>query len=129
MNEHVNSMENDIVNWSVVREQNLASFLLRNNFEKINYFESDSDLTFIVLEDGSRVRVDSFLHQLEKILPANIFYRCGWSFLINVNKVKEYWMLEYPFLVMSNGDIVPVSQVDKDKVKKHLYKRVEIKQE
>jgi len=122
-------MENDIVNWTKMREQSLASFLLQNNYEKVNYFESDSDLTFIVLDDGSRLRVDTFLHQLETILPSTVFFRSGWSFLVNVTKIREYWMLEYPFLVMSNGDIVPVSQVDKEKVKKFLFNKVEIRHE
>jgi len=122
-------MKDDIEKLIKIKEHSLASFLLRNNYEKINYFESDGDLAFIVLDDGSKVQLQSYLHQLERILPSNVFFRCGWSFLVNVSKIREYWMLEYPFLVMSNGDIVPVSQVDKEKVKKHLFNKVDIKQE
>ncbi len=119
-------MDKNIVNWTKIREQGLAIFLLKNNFEKINYFESDSTFTYLVLEDGSKVQVDIYLHQLEKVLPPAVFYRCGWSYLVNLNKVREYWMLEYPFLVMSNGNIIPISPPDKLKVKKALRNKVEI---
>jgi DNA-binding LytR/AlgR family response regulator len=122
-------MNNDIEKFIKIKEHSLASFLLKNSYEKINYFESDGDLTFIVLDDGSKIQLQSYLHQLEKILPPNIFFRCGWSFLVNITKIREYWMLEYPFLVMSNGDIVPVSQVDKERVKKQLFNKVIIKQD
>jgi DNA-binding LytR/AlgR family response regulator len=109
-------MKTELLEGVKEREKDLASFILNKSYERINYFESDGILTYIVLEDGSRVKIDLFLHQLEKVLSPKVFYRCGWSFIVNLTKIHEYWVLEYPFLVMENGEIIPVPQSEKDAI-------------
>jgi DNA-binding LytR/AlgR family response regulator len=109
-------MKTELLEGVKEREKDLASFILNKSYERINYFESDGILTYIVLEDGSRVKIDLFLHQLEKVLSPKVFYRCGWSFIVNLTKIHEYWVLEYPFLVMENGEIIPVPQSEKEAI-------------
>lgn len=110
-------MKSELLDNVKERERDLASFILKSNHERINYFESDGILTYIVLDDGSRVKLDLFLHQLEVALSPKVFYRCGWSFIVNLTKIHEYWVLEYPFLVMENGEIIPVPQSEKNTIR------------
>lgn len=120
-------MNTTLLNPVKTRSRSIPDLLSRNNFEKVCYFESDGDLTYIVLDDGSRVRLDTFLHDLEKVLPSQTFFRCGWSFVINLNKVREYWILDYPFVVMSNGEVVPVPHTDVERIRKRLNEKVAVR--
>jgi DNA-binding LytR/AlgR family response regulator len=106
----------------------LISVLIRKDNERINYFESDGILTYIVFADGSRLKVDLFLHQLEGILPSKLFYRCGWSFIVNLSKIQEYWVLGYPFLVMENGEVIPVPQSEKETIKSLISNKMIIRE-
>lgn len=119
-------MESELLNKVRDRETNYATILIKENNKRISYFESDGIMTYIVLDDGSRVKVEMFLHQLENVLPSTIFYRCGWSFIVNLSNIQEYWMLEYPFLVMNNGEVIPVPQSDKDVVKNLVSSRLAV---
>jgi len=117
-------METEVIVKSKGIENSLSSILIMKNNDRINYFESDGIITYIVLEDGSRIKVEMFLHQLEKVVSTKLFYRCGWSFLINLTKIQEFWNLEYPFIVMENGEVIPVPQAEKEYFEKLVSKRI-----
>ena len=112
-----------------IEKTDLTSQFILNNHQRINYFESDGIYTYSVLDDGSRIRIDKFLHHLEDTLSKKLYYRCGWSFIVNLSKIQEYWLLEYPFLVMENGEVIPVPLSEKDNLKELVAGRLVIRQE
>lgn len=79
----------------------------------ILYFKSNRREIHLVMANGY---VD-FYGPLEEIL-ANLqefqFFSCHKSYLVNYNQVKEF---KYEALIMSNGDVIPVSQGKRKEVR------------
>jgi len=72
----------------------------------ILYFKSNRREIHLVKVDGN-VDFYGVLDQIINELQEYQFFSCHKSYLVNYNQVKDFY---YEKLVMSNGDIIPVSQ-------------------
>lgn len=81
--------------------------------EEIIYCESDGNYCHIYLENKEKLFVTKKLKEIEEILPETHFYRIHNSFLINLEKVKEYLKSD-GYVVLSNQKKLPVSRNKKN---------------
>jgi two-component system, LytTR family, response regulator len=79
---------------------------------EILYCESDGNYCSIYLENGQKLFLTQILKNIEEKLPSEIFYRAHNSFVINLNKVREYQKNE-GYVVLTNGKQIPVSRTKK----------------
>lgn len=82
--------------------------LLHTNIERIRYFEAVDSNTYMVMSDGNRTIVKAPLYEIEDLLPADSFFRCGWSHLININRIDQCYMFNEATIVMDSGEAIPV---------------------
>lgn len=71
--------------------------------------ESDINYTSFKLKNGQEILVTKTLKHYDQLLSPSGFCRVHQSHLIRLSEVKEYVKTDGGYLVMSNGDRVPVS--------------------
>jgi len=86
------------------------------NFDEINRCEAMDNYTRFFLADDSKILVTKTLKEYEKLLPSNIFMRPHQSHIVNKNKIQSYIKTEGGYLLLKNGDRVPVSVRKKSEV-------------
>ncbi|MEX0996800.1 MAG: LytTR family DNA-binding domain-containing protein [Flavobacteriaceae bacterium] len=77
--------------------------------EEIIYCESDGNYCHIFLENNEKLFVTKKLKEMEEMLPAENFYRVHNSFVVNLNKVREFVKTD-GYLVLDNKQKIPVSR-------------------
>lgn len=90
--------------------------LLHDNIGKIQFFEAVDSDTFIVMSDGVRKIIKVPLHEIEVFLPSDSFFRCGWSHLVNVNRIDQCYLLNEATIVMDCGEEIPVPRFQRQMV-------------
>jgi two-component system LytT family response regulator len=80
---------------------------------EILYCESDGNYSTIFLESGQKLLVTQILKSLEEKLPKDLFYRIHNSYVVNLNKVREYQKTE-GYVLLTNGKHLPVSRNKKN---------------
>lgn len=108
----------------VVKENSWVEMLSLKSLDSIFFFESDEEDTFLVLGDGSRRRINARLDQLEQFLPVGSFLRCGWGFIVNINRIKEFWSVDKPVVVMENGEVIPVPRTYRFSLRERLVRKL-----
>ncbi len=78
--------------------------------------EADVNYTHFSLKGGSSILVTKTLKHFDQLLSAAGFFRVHQSHLINLTEVKEYVKADGGYIVMTNGDRVPVSSRKKSEV-------------
>jgi len=101
-------MNDSFLHMIATREHNAALVTLYERPSSICYLEAEEDVTHLFLENDTRYTINATLNELELILPSNRFFYCGETYLVNVEKVFEYWISSDPILVISCGHIIPV---------------------
>ena len=101
-------MENSFLNKVASLEHTNGLLTIIERPETICYLEEDDLSVHLILENGARFFLGLLLNDLDEVLPQKDFFRCGWSFTINANMVKEFWISTEPMLVMACGHIIPV---------------------
>jgi two-component system, LytTR family, response regulator len=82
--------------------------------------EADNTYTFFYLQTGERILVSKGLKEYADILPTNSFLRIHQSHLVNINYVKSWLKEDGGVLLLNNGDKVPVSRPNREKVRSVL---------
>jgi two-component system, LytTR family, response regulator len=75
----------------------------------ILYCKADGFYTQFFFKDGTHLMVSKNIKEYEEILPAEHFFRVHKSYLINLNEIKKYIKAEGGYIVMENGDSIPIS--------------------
>ncbi|MBR9922464.1 MAG: response regulator transcription factor [Bacteroidetes bacterium] len=88
--------------------------------ESIIRCESDGNNTIFYLTTGQKIFVTKTLKQFEGLLQEHDFLRVHQSHLINVAQIKEFIRRDGGYLVMRNGDKIPVSVRKRAEVMKVL---------
>jgi len=70
---------------------------------------SMDNYTQFFIADGSKVLVTKTLKQYERMLPEEMFLRVHQSHLVNIHKIKSYIKTEGGYLLLKNGEHIPVS--------------------
>jgi len=71
--------------------------------------EADGNNTMFYLNTGKKIFVTKTLKQFENMLKEHSFFRTHQSHLINVEYIKEYMRNDGGYLIMKNGDTIPIS--------------------
>lgn len=80
---------------------------------KIIYCKSQNNYTFIHLENGKEVLISKTLKEVEKVLENFLFVRVHQSYLINPNYMQKYLKNDGGYVVMNNGQHIPISNSKK----------------
>ncbi len=80
----------------------------------MSHCKSDGNFTYVHLADGRRIYSSYSLGKLEEILPSDYFFRPHREYLLNREHIQEYDKSEGGFMVMDNGDKLPISRSRKD---------------
>ncbi len=83
---------------------------------EIIYCSADTSYTHFILENREKVIVSSSLKEFESMFSGLGFIRAHHSYLVNVLHIKRFHKTGQSFLEMSNGDHVPVSVRNKEKI-------------
>jgi two-component system LytT family response regulator len=93
--------------------QNGVTFV---SIRDIVYCESDDSYTQFFLNDGQHYLVTKTLKEIQEMLETRGFLRIHRQYLINEEHIKKYVKGEGNYLLMSNGQSIPVSRLYKDRL-------------
>lgn len=80
--------------------------------DEICFAESDGNYSTLFLCDGRKIVVTKKLKEINKLLPDDAFFRIHNSFIININKVKEYLKAD-GYVILESNHKIPVSRQKK----------------
>lgn len=80
---------------------------------KIIRLEADSNYTHIFISDGRKITASKTLKEFESVLDANAFLRVHSTHIINLSKIERYIRGDGGYIVLENGQSVPVSRSQK----------------
>jgi len=73
----------------------------------IIYIKADGKGSSIILQDSEKIITRNLLNSYETLLPAEVFYRCHNSYIINLSYIKTYNRYTVRF---TNESIIPISR-------------------
>ncbi len=79
--------------------------------------EADNTYTFFYLNNGERILVSKGLKEYADMLPTDSFLRIHQSHLVNIAFVKSWLKEDGGVLLLTNGDKIPVSRPNREKVR------------
>lgn len=88
--------------------------------EEILYCKSNGNYTEIYLRDEKMQLLSKNLKEVEASLKSQIFFRVHHSYLVNINYIKEFVKNDGQYLVLQNGDIIPISRSKSHQLRKLL---------
>lgn len=88
----------------------MADKIVFVNIPDILYCEAQGNYTNVILHDGRKIVASKTLGEFESQLINKNFYRIHHSFLINMNRVKEFQRHEGGYVMMENNIKLEVSQ-------------------
>lgn len=77
--------------------------------EDILFVESDGNYSTIYLEDNQKKLVTKKLKEIDELLPENSFFRIHNSYIINLDKIKEFLKSD-GYVVMQSNHKIPVAR-------------------
>ena len=77
--------------------------------DDILFVESDGNYSTLFLIDNQKLLVTKKLKEIDNLLPNNNFFRIHNSYIINLNKIKEFLKTE-GYVVMESGHKIPVAR-------------------
>ena len=80
--------------------------------DDILYAESDGNYSTLFLSDGRKIVLTKKLKEVDEILPQKSFFRIHNSYIINLEKVKEFLKTD-GYVVLESNDKIPVSRKKK----------------
>lgn len=80
--------------------------------EEIVCVESDGNYSSIHTMEGKKIVVTKKLKEVNNLLPENHFFRIHNSYIINLNKVKEYYKTD-GYVILEMNHKIPVSRQKK----------------
>ena len=80
--------------------------------DEILYAESDGNYSTIFLTDGQKIVLTKKLKEVNELLPTDSFFRIHNSYIINLNKIKEFLKTD-GYVVLKSNHKIPVSRQKK----------------
>lgn len=77
--------------------------------EEIVFVESDGNYSTIYVQNGEKILISKKLKEVNALLPEHLFFRIHNSFIINLNKVKEFVKTD-GYVLMSSNHKIPVAR-------------------
>ncbi|UJH68880.1 LytR/AlgR family response regulator transcription factor [Allomuricauda sp. SCSIO 65647] len=82
------------------------------NSDDILYAESDGNYSTIFLSDGQKILLTKKLKEVNELLPSNSFFRIHNSYIVNLNKIKEFLKTD-GYVILETNHKIPVSRQKK----------------
>jgi len=82
------------------------------NSDDILFAESDGNYSTIFLKDEQSILLTKKLKEVNALLPENSFFRIHNSYIINLNKIKEFFKTD-GYVVLESNHKIPVSRQKK----------------
>jgi two-component system LytT family response regulator len=82
--------------------------------DDIQYCEADKNYTYFHLLDKKKILLSKTLKEVESLLIGHDFVRIHQSYLVNYRYIKKYIRGQGGYVVLNNGDSLPVSRAKKD---------------
>ncbi|MBO0331063.1 LytR/AlgR family response regulator transcription factor [[Muricauda] lutisoli] len=82
------------------------------NSDDILFAESDGNYSTIFLSDGQKILLTKKLKEVNALLPESSFFRIHNSYIINLNKIKEFLKTD-GYVVLESNHKIPVSRQKK----------------
>lgn len=79
------------------------------NIDDILFVESDGNYSTIVTSEGQKIVITKKLKEVNELLPEHYFFRIHNSYIINLNKIKEFIKNE-GYVIMESGQKIPVAR-------------------
>jgi two-component system LytT family response regulator len=79
--------------------------------------EANNVYTFFYLQNGERLLVSKTLKEFAGLLEPNGFFRAHQTHLVNMMAIKSWLKEDGGTLLLTNGDKIPVSRPNRDKLK------------
>ena len=80
--------------------------------DDILYAESDGNYSTIFLSDGQKIVLTKKLKEVGEMLPSDSFFRIHNSYIINLNKIKEFLKTD-GYVILKSNHKIPVSRQKK----------------
>lgn len=80
--------------------------------DEILYAESDGNYSTIFLADGQKIVLTKKLKEVNQLLPSDSFFRIHNSYIINLNKIKEFLKTD-GYVILKSNHKIPVSRQKK----------------
>jgi two-component system, LytTR family, response regulator len=88
--------------------------------EEILYCKSNGSYTEIYLRDEKMQLLSKKLKEVETSLKSKVFFRVHHSYLVNINFIREFVKNDGQYLVLQNGDTIPISRSKNHQLRKLL---------
>ncbi|QWX83794.1 response regulator transcription factor [Cellulophaga sp. HaHaR_3_176] len=105
LNFHSNSVQKKII----INTDGKLVFLESN---EIIYIESDGNYSTLFLIDNQKIVLTKKLKEVNEMLPSKTFFRIHNSYIINLNKVKEFLKTD-GYVILESNHKIPVSRQKK----------------
>ena len=107
-------MESILINFNAQNKQKKITIstegkLIFLNLEEILFVESDGNYSTLFLIDNQKILVTKKLKEIASLLPEDRFFRIHNSYIINLNKIKEFLKTD-GYVVMESGHRIPVAR-------------------
>ncbi|WP_088340134.1 LytR/AlgR family response regulator transcription factor [Robiginitalea sediminis] len=80
--------------------------------DDILYAESDGNYSTVYLADGQKIVLTKKLKEVGEILPSDTFFRIHNSYIINLNKIREFLKTD-GYVILKSNHKIPVSRQKK----------------
>lgn len=77
--------------------------------DTITHVESEGNYSTLYIEDNTKIVLTKKLKEVNELLPKNIFFRIHNSFIVNLNKIKEFYKSE-GYVIMDSNQKIPVAR-------------------
>lgn len=77
--------------------------------DQIMFVESEGNYSTFVMSDNQKIVVTKKLKEVNAILPENYFFRIHNSYIVNLNKIKEF-IKNDGYVVMQSNEKIPVAR-------------------
>ena len=77
--------------------------------DDILFVESDGNYSTIVMDNNQKIVITKKLKEVNEMLPDNYFFRIHNSYIINMNRIKEFIKTE-GYVVMQSNHKIPVAR-------------------
>lgn len=91
--------------------------------ENIIRLESDQGYTTFYSTEGEKLLVSRSIGEFEESLPKELFFRVHVSHMVNLNFVKKYIKEDGGYLILENGDQIPLARRRKEEFLIELKRR------
>lgn len=79
------------------------------DIDQIIRCQADSNYTYFILADGTKIMVTRTLKEYDNLLEGKSFIRVHQSHLVNINSIQSYIKTEGGYLLLKNQERIPVS--------------------